>query len=151
MIKNQVIYYAIDDDAIIAGTGHVRVELESIGVDDSRSQEFRRAVAEMRVGVPRNDALRSMADRTGVDDLRTLVAVLVQSSQLGVSIAHVLHTQAEQMRVRRRQRAEELARQASVKMVFPLVFLIFPAMYVVVLGPAIPGLLNLFRGISGGG
>lgn len=119
--------------------------------DNALSQEFRRAVAEMRVGVSRNDALRSMADRTGVDDLRTLVAVLVQSSQLGVSIAHVLHTQAEQMRVRRRQRAEELARQASVKMVFPLVFLIFPAMYVVVLGPAIPGLLNLFRGISGGG
>ncbi len=93
--------------------------------DNALTQEFRRAVAEMRVGTPRDEALRRMAERTGVEELSTFVAVLVQSHQLGVSIAQVLHTQAAQMRERRRQRAEELARQAGIKMVFPLVFLSF--------------------------
>jgi tight adherence protein C len=92
-----------------------------------------------------------MAGRCGVSDLDTFVAVLVQSSQLGVSIAQVLHTQADEMRVKRRQRAEELARQASIKMIFPLVFLIFPAMFVVILGPAVPRIMDTLQMMGSGG
>ena len=112
--------------------------------------EFRRAVAEMRIGTPRDVALTRMAERSGVPELRSFVAVLIQSNQLGMSIAQVLHNQAADMRVKRRQRAEELARQASVKMVFPLVFLIFPALFVVILGPSIPALAGLLRQLGGG-
>jgi tight adherence protein C len=113
--------------------------------DNALTREFRRTVMEMRVGTPRDEALRRMAERSGVPDLNAFVAILIQSSQLGVSIAQVLHTQAEQMRVKRQQRAEELARQAGVKMVFPLVFLIFPAILVVLLGPALPALASFLR------
>jgi tight adherence protein C len=109
------------------------------------TEELRRAVGEMRVGMTREQALKRMADRAGVDDLTTFVAVLIQSSALGVSIAEVLHTQAAQMRLKRRLRAEELARQAGIKMVFPLVFLIFPAMFIVVLGPAVINMTEFFR------
>ena len=112
--------------------------------------EFRRTVAEMRIGTPRDVALRRMADRSGVPELRSFVAVLIQSTQLGVSIAQVLHAQAGEMRAKRRQRAEELARQAGVKMVFPLVFLIFPALFVVILGPTAPALFAFLRGLAGG-
>ena len=118
--------------------------------DNSLTKEFRRAVIEMRVGSSRDEALTRLGERTDVDDLRTFVAVLVQSSQLGVSIAQVLHNQAAVMRQKRRQRAEELARQAGVKMAFPLVFLIFPAMFVVVLGPALPGIIDMMNGVLGG-
>jgi tight adherence protein C len=105
----------------------------------------------MRVGTARDEALRRLVERTGVEDLSTFVAVLIQSSMLGVSIAHVLHSQAAQMRTRRRQRAEELARQAGIKMVFPLVLLIFPAMFVVILGPGVPLFMQFFATLGGGG
>ena len=119
--------------------------------DNALTREFRRAVAEMRVGTERSVALRRVVQRTGVSELSTFVAVLVQSSQLGVSISQVLHTQAAQMRVRRRQRAEELARQAGIKMIFPLTFFIFPALMVVIIGPSIPSLMSLLGVIGGGG
>jgi tight adherence protein C len=106
--------------------------------DNALTHELQRAVVEMRVGTPRNEALQRMADRVGVPELNTFIAVLIQSHQMGVSIAEVLHAQAALMRERRRQRAEELARQAGIKMVFPLVFCIFPALLVVILGPSIP-------------
>ena len=106
--------------------------------------EFRRAVGEMRLGASRNEALEHMVERTGVDELRTFVAVLVQSNQLGISIAQVLHSQAHEMRVKRRQQAEEQARQASVKMVVVLVFFIFPAIFVVILGPAAVNIYRMF-------
>ena len=117
--------------------------------DNALSRELRRTVAEMRVGTPRDAALQRLADRTAVPDLRTFVAVLVQSNQLGVSIAKVLHDQAAQMRVKRRQRAQELAQQAGVKLVFPLVFLIFPTMFIVILGPSVPLILDIFRTMNG--
>ena len=119
--------------------------------DNPLTREFRRAVAEMRVGTPRDVALNRVSERTMVPDLSTFIAVLVQSSQLGVSIAQVLHSQAAQMRVRRRQRAEELARQAGLKMVFAMVAFIFPALLVVILGPSIPVFIDFFSGMSGGG
>lgn len=118
--------------------------------NNALTAEFRRVVGEMRVGISRDEALQRMSDRTGVDDLATFVAVLIQSSQLGVSIAHILHTQAAQMRIRRRQRAEELARQAGIKMIFPLGTLIFPALMVVILGPSVPILLSFFGNLLSG-
>ncbi len=117
--------------------------------DNALTREFRRAVAEMRMGAARNVALQRMVERTGVPDLRTFVAVLVQSSTLGVSIAEVLHSQADQMRVKRRQRAEELARQAGIKMIFPLALFVLPATLVVILGPTIPAFIEVFGALSG--
>jgi len=115
--------------------------------DNALTEEFERAILEIRVGTPRNRALQRMADRSGVRDLATFVGVLIQSTELGVSIAHTLHVQAAQVRVRRRQHAEELARQASVKMVFALVFLIFPALLVVLLGPGVPRIYDALSGL----
>jgi tight adherence protein C len=117
--------------------------------DNALTREFRRAVTEIRVGTPRDVALQRVVERAGVPDLSTFVAVLIQSSQLGVSIAQVLHAQAAQMRIRRRQRAEELARKAAIKMIFPLAILIFPSMLVVILGPSVPAFLSFFSGPGG--
>ncbi len=114
------------------------------------TEAFRRVAAEMRVGTPRDVALQRMAERSGVEELRTFVSVLIQSNQLGVSIAQVLHSQAAEMRTKRRQMAEEQARQASVKMVFPLVFLIFPALFIVILGPSIPTFLFWMERLTSG-
>ncbi|MEJ5246268.1 MAG: type II secretion system F family protein [Caldilinea sp.] len=116
--------------------------------DNALSQEFRRVVSEMRVGVPRNEALRHMADRTQVDELRTFVAVLIQSNMLGMSIAQVLHTQADQMRLKRRQLAEEQAHSATVKIVLVLVLFIFPALFVVILGPVVPQIMESLQAMA---
>lgn len=112
------------------------------------SKEFARTLQETRVGVSRTDALRSLAERTDVDDLNTFVLALIQADQFGVSIARVLRVQAEEMRIRRRQRAQEQAFKAPVKLVFPLVFFIFPALFVVILGPA--G-MSIWEQLGGGG
>lgn len=112
------------------------------------SEEFRRVVGEMRMGVTRSVALQRMAERTNVEELATFVAVLVQSTELGVSIAQVLQTQAAQMRDRRRQRAEELARQASVKMVLVLVAFFFPILFIVLIGPILPQLMGVLNGMA---
>jgi len=120
----------------------------SVQWDNELTRAFRRAVVEIRLGEPRATALHHMAKRSGVQELRSFVAILNQSVQLGISIVNVLRSQAEDMRQQRRQRAEELAHQATVKMVFPLVFLIFPALFVVILGPAVSLFADLF-GIVG--
>jgi tight adherence protein C len=106
------------------------------------SEEFNRVVAEIRLGKTRRQALLDLSRRTEVMEIENFVATIVQADQLGVSIAKVLRTQAEQMRIFRRQRAEEQARQATIKLLFPLVFMIFPALLAVLLGPAIPQILN---------
>lgn len=113
--------------------------------DDELSREFGRMLTEMRMGRSRRDALRSITERTDVNDVNTFVSAIVQSEQLGVSISKVLLTQAAQMRVRRRQRAEEAAHKAPVKMLFPMVFLIFPAIFVVILGPTMPGVIKMLQ------
>jgi tight adherence protein C len=100
------------------------------------SDELRLVNLELRAGKGRTDALKALADRTGVDDLASLVAMLVQTDRFGTSIAQSLRVHAETMRTKRRQRAEEAAAKTGVKMVFPLVFCIFPAIWVVTIGPA---------------
>lgn len=106
--------------------------------------EFRRMLHEMRIGKSRREAMRELATRCNVDDLSVFVSSIIQADQLGVSITQVLRTQSRQLRVRRRQRAQEQAQKAPIKMLFPMALLIFPALYVVLLGPAIPRLMNGF-------
>jgi len=108
------------------------------------SREFSRTLQETRVGVSRHKALRSLADRTDVDDLNAFILALIQADQFGVSIARILRVQADEMRVRRRQRAQEKAFAAPVKLVFPLVLCIFPSMFVVLLGPAAISIAEVF-------
>jgi tight adherence protein C len=91
----------------------------------------------MRVGKTRLDALRELARRTGLEDIKALVAMLVQTERFGTSVAQSLRIHSDDLRVRRRQRAEELSAKTTVKMVPPLVFFIFPALLVVILGPAV--------------
>lgn len=112
--------------------------------DNALGGEFKRALSEMRVGKTKRDALHELVQRTGVPDLSTFVASIVQADQLGVSISKVLRVQSEQMRVRRRQRAEEQAHKAPILMMIPMVFLIFPATYIVILGPAVPKIMLAF-------
>lgn len=97
--------------------------------------EFDRALREVALGKPRRDAFRDLSQRAGVADLQAFIAAILQADQLGISISQVLRVQADAMRVRRRQRAEEKAAQAPVKMLMPLVGLIFPSLLLVVLGP----------------
>ena len=101
------------------------------------SREFRRVLAEMRMGRPRREALKEMVARTEVPDLNTFVSAIIQADQLGVSVSRVLAVQAEQMRMLRRQRAEEQAAKAPLKMLFPMILLIFPSMFIVILGPSV--------------
>jgi len=101
------------------------------------TDEFRRALAEVRVGKARRDALRDMVPRTNVQPLSNFIGAIIQAETLGVSISKVLQVQSEQLRIERRQRAEEMAAKAPIKMLFPLVGCIFPALFIVILGPAI--------------
>jgi tight adherence protein C len=101
------------------------------------SEEFRRALAELRVGKSRREALRDIVARTEVPPLTNFVGAIIQAEQLGVSISKVLQVQSEQLRIERRQRAEEMAAKAPIKMLFPLVGCIFPSLFIVILGPAV--------------
>jgi tight adherence protein C len=101
------------------------------------SNEFRRALAEVRVGKTRREALRDIIPRTEVPPLTNFIGAIIQAETLGVSISKVLQVQSEQLRIERRQRAEEQAAKAPIKMLFPLVGCIFPSLFIVILGPAI--------------
>lgn len=107
------------------------------------ARELRMVNTEIRAGKPRTEAFRNFADRTGVDDVRAFVTMLVQTDRFGTSIAQALRTHADTLRVLRRQRAEERAQKLGVKLVFPLVFCLFPALFVVLLGPAAIKLYNV--------
>src|SRR3954469_11486095 len=100
------------------------------------SDELRLINLELRAGKPRAEALRNLADRTGVDDLSSIVTMLIQTDKFGTSIAQSLRVASETLRTKRRQRAEEAAAKTGVKMVFPLVLCIFPSIWVVTIGPA---------------
>ncbi|MEW5960568.1 MAG: type II secretion system F family protein [Chloroflexota bacterium] len=104
--------------------------------DNHLSKGFSKVVQEMRLGIARREALKNMERSMGVPDVTTFVAAIIQAEQLGVSIAKILRVQSEQMRIKRRQRAEELANKAPIKMLFPMAFLIFPALFIILLGPA---------------
>lgn len=106
--------------------------------------EFTRVLQEMRIGVPRREALHAMGTRCKVDDLSLFTTSLVQADQLGVSIGQVLRVQSASMREKRRQRAQEQAMKAPVKLLLPLVFFIFPTIFVILLGPAVIQLVAAF-------
>jgi tight adherence protein C len=112
--------------------------------DNELTYEFSRMLQEMRIGKSRREAMRELAARCNVDDLNVFVSSIIQADQLGVSVTQVLRTQSKQIRMRRRQRAEEAAHKAPIKMLFPMALLIFPALYAVVLGPAIPRIMEAF-------
>lgn len=99
------------------------------------AEEFAKTLNEIRLGKPRLDALEDLGNRSGVEDLKVFVSAVVHASRLGSSITNTLRIQADSMRVRRRQRAQETAMKAPIKLVFPLVLCIFPALFVVILGP----------------
>jgi tight adherence protein C len=111
------------------------------------AQEIARMLQEMQVGMARADALRALAERNDVEELRGFVLAMVQAEQFGVSISKVLRSQAKVLRQKRRQRAEEKAMKVPVKILFPLIFCILPAMFVVLLGPGIIRVAQDFFGI----
>jgi tight adherence protein C len=104
--------------------------------------EFAHVLTAVALNVPLVDALRAMADRVGIEELNSVVTSIAQAMHLGTPMNQVLRNISEDMRVKRRQRAETLARQAPIKMMFPLVFLVFPPLFIVILGPAIPQVLH---------
>ena len=109
------------------------------------ADEFDTALNEIRMGKPRREALRDMARRVEVDDVSTFVGAVVQADTLGVSISNVLAVQAEQVRQKRRQRAEEKAQKAPVKILIPMLFFIFPTIFIVLLGPALLQIGKVFK------
>jgi len=112
------------------------------------SEELQFVNLEMRIGKTRIDALRELARRTGLDDIKALTAMLIQTERFGTSIAQSLRIYSDDMRIKRRQRAEEMSAKTSVKMVPALVFFIFPALMVVILGPAIITLMHQLQMIK---
>jgi tight adherence protein C len=113
-------------------------------VPGALSDEFRRMLHEIRIGSTRADALRAMADRSDVPELRGFILAMLQADTFGVSISRLLRSQADEMRIKRRLMAQEKAQKAPVKMLFPLVFCIFPSIFVVILGPA---MINISRAL----
>ena len=110
------------------------------------AEELRLVTTETRAGKPRLEAFKNLAHRTKVEDVRALVSMLTQTDRFGTSVAQALRTMADDMRNRRRQAAEEMAAKVGVKLVFPLVFFMFPALYVVILGPAVIAFMRAFSG-----
>ena len=131
------------DQAIIKATDELDVAYPAL------AQEFRLVVTETRAGKPRMEAFRNLASRTGTDDIRALVAMLIQTDRFGTSVSQALRTHADVSRTKRRQRAEERAQKVGVKLVFPLVFMLFPAFFVVTLGPAVIQFVRVFASQMG--
>ncbi len=109
--------------------------------------EFARVLQEMQFGMSRIEALKAMAGRTTVPELRALVSALVQASALGIPVAAVMREQASDMRLKRRQRAEEKAQKVTVKILFPLIFCLLPALFIIVMGPGVLSIMNSLSGV----
>ena len=131
------------DQAILRSGEELAIAYKPLG------DELALVANEIRAGKPRSEAFTRFAERTRVDDVRSLVAMLIQTDRYGTSIAHALRTHADLFRTRRRHRAEERAGKASVKLVFPLVFCLFPAFYLITLGPAILQFVRVFFSAMG--
>ena len=114
--------------------------------DGPLAEEFSRVLREMQIGQGRADALRALGERTNVGDVRTFVGAMVQADSFGIPIAQVLRVQSAEIRVKRRQRAEEKAQQVPVKIMVPLIFLILPCLFIPVMGPAVINIMDSFSG-----
>jgi tight adherence protein C len=126
----------------------VRVSEEIYRLSPVLSEQLALVNLEIRAGTSREESLRNLAERTGLQDISSLVGMLIQTDRFGTSVAQALRVHAETMRTKRRQRAEEAAAKTTIKMVFPLVFCIFPALFVVILGPA---LIQIYKALAGFG
>jgi tight adherence protein C len=124
----------------------VRVSEELRGVHPDIYDEFETVNLEIRVGRSREEALRNLAERTGVDDLRSFVALLIQADRYGSSIGRAVRVFADSLRTKRRQRAEQTAQKASLKLLFPLTFFLFPAVVLIILGPSVLNIVDLLAG-----
>lgn len=116
--------------------------------DNALTREFAQVIREVRLGKPRREALRDMVERTQVPDVASFISAIIQADQLGVSISRILAIQTEQMRIKRRQKAEKKAHQAPIKMLIPMALFMLPTIYLVILGPMVPKLLGGMLGIG---
>ena len=123
----------------------VRVSEEMDRMSPVLSEQLGLVNLEIRAGTSREEALRNLGERTGLQDIISLVGMLIQTERFGTSVAQALRVHADTMRTKRRQRAEEAAAKTTIKLVFPLVFCIFPAMFVVILGPA---LIQIYQALA---
>lgn len=122
----------------------VRVSSEMRRVHPEISEEFEMVNLEIRVGREREEALRNLAERTGVDDLRGLCAMLIQADRFGTSIARAIRAYSDSLRTKRRQRAEQAAQKAAIKLLFPLAVFLFPTLFIALIGPAMLQLMDTF-------
>ena len=123
----------------------VRVSEEIYRISPVLSEQLGLVNLEIRAGTAGEEALRNLAERTGLQDISSLVGMLIQTDRFGTSVAQALRVHADTMRTKRRQRAEEAAAKTTIKMIFPLVFCIFPALFVVILGPA---LIQIYKALA---
>ena len=125
----------------------VRVSDEVEHISSAMSEELQIVNLEIRAGTPREEALRHLGERTGLKDIQGLVAMLIQTDRFGTSIAQALRVHSDDLRVKRRQRAEEQAAKTTIKLVIPLAIFVFPAMFVVILGPAVLSIMESFSSL----
>ncbi len=125
----------------------VRVSDEVEHISSAMSEELQIVNLEIRAGTPRDEALRHLSERTGLKDIQGLVAMLIQTDRFGTSIAQALRVHSDDLRLKRRQRAEEQAAKTTIKLVIPLAIFVFPAMFVVILGPAVLNIMESFSSL----